>query len=167
MLYSGLRKEFYTPYKQISVDVTANLECKRFQNTPQRIYGYYYDFYIINKAIHIFSNLETATYNATSFINKAFKADTYTFACIYYIIIPKGTKYWIGKYNDMCAKSICFRDIVHVFCNRFANTGRNTTFLQNKCITLLKDGVNEDILRNFFHSKNVDKIICKYTEAEL
>jgi len=164
LLYSCSRKEFYTPYMHIPVDVTTELKCRRFQNTPQILINN--EVYCINKAIHLFSTVKNAIDNAQLCISKISNmANTYTFACVYRVTIPKGNKYWIGMYYDICTKSICFKDIIQVFCDPPINTGRSLKFLQNKCINLLRDGVNEDILRNFFYSIDVDKIICEYTEA--
>jgi len=165
LLYSSNRKEFYTPFMNISVDVTANLECRCFQKIPQRITD---RCYVIDKAIHLFSDLTTVLEVAQWCIRNIPNFGTaYTFACVYRVTIPKRNNYWIGLNSDLCTKSICFEDMVAVFCDSFVNIGRDSTFLQKECIALLKDGVNEDILRKFFYSVDVDKIIREYTEAEL
>lgn len=173
LLYSSSRKEFYTPYMNTPVDITAEFKCKRFQNTPQDAFVDFHMrpgsfLYCIDKAIHLYSTVGYAIDAAQSCISQIFNiTGTYTFACVYRVAIPKGNKYWIGMFNSMCTKSISFKDIVAVFCNNIINTGRDLTFLQQECINLLKDGVNEDILRSFFYSIDVDKIIREYTEAEL
>lgn len=166
LLYSSTRKEFYTPYRNVSVDVTAKLKCKCFQNTPQIVT---YDPYkcVIEEAVHLYSNLKSALDSAQWHITNARRTHPYLFACVYLVTIPKGKKYWIGMHNDMCTQSISFKDIVDVFCDSFVNIGRDSTFLQHECIALLKDGVNEDILRKFFYSIDVNKIIREYTKAEL
>lgn len=167
LLYKCSKKKFYTPYTLTPVDITAEFKCKRFQNTPETIQGVY-TLHYIDRAIHIYSALEPARYIAQKMIcDISNTTSTYVFACIYRVTIPKGNKYWIGAYKQMCTKSILFKDIVATFCNRAINTGKNLKSLQRECINLLKDGVNEDILRNFFYSIDVDKIIREYTEAEL
>ena len=97
--YSG---RFETPHIKQTVDIKTGIEADSFQTDPINKLR-------IDKGIHSYTNLKSAQRAQNSWY-RTLNAYVYTDAVVLKGYIPKGTKYWVGMWNEFCSERIVFAE---------------------------------------------------------
>lgn len=97
--YSG---NFETPYIKQPIDTKTGIEADSFQKKPDMDNR-------IMKGVHSCTNLKRA-YILQNQCLHSLNLYCYLGAVVLKAYIPKGTKYWVGKYHEFCSERIVFAE---------------------------------------------------------